>query len=301
MKFLSMSTVYLVLALLSIGLVFCAVIGVVYLLSKRVPKKIRVNMDELPSTLSKFWWLINFFQYYVVSYLPDSLIAKRKKLLESAGLEFFLAPNETFALQCLGAFFLSLVAFLISTSSGFSFFEIFSVTLIFSVLGWFYPLMWMKEQQKKRSAELLRSMPSFLDILTLCTECGLSLGAALNHYCEKGPNCALRREMERALRDIKSGSSRIEALGKVGIRMASPDFSMFVSLVAQSEKLGTPLGEALRRFSEQKRTERFQRAEKLAMEAPMKIIGPLVIFIFPITFIIIAFPIVSSMMQDFGR
>jgi tight adherence protein C len=81
--------------------------------------------------------------------------------------------------------------------------------------------------------------------------------------------------------------------------MANPDFSMFVSLVAQSEKLGTPLGEALRRFSEQKRTERFQRAEKLAMEAPMKIIGPLVVFIFPITFIIIAFPIVISMLENF--
>ncbi len=74
---------------------------------------------------------------------------------------------------------------------------------------------------------------------------------------------------------------------------------MFVSILVQCEKLGVPLGDAMRRFAEQKRTERFQRAEKLAMEAPMKMIGPLVIFIFPITFIIIAFPIVISAMDNF--
>ena len=81
--------------------------------------------------------------------------------------------------------------------------------------------------------------------------------------------------------------------------MGSPDLTMFVSIVAQCEKLGVPLGDAMRRFSEQKRVERFQRAEKLAMEAPMKIIGPLIIFIFPITFIIIGFPIAISMMENF--
>lgn len=296
-----MSAIYLTLTLISLGLVLSSFFGVAYLMSKRVPMKIRMNMDELPSTLSSFWWLINFFQYYVVSYLPDSLIARRRKLLTSAGLEFFLTPSETFSLQCLGAFVSFLFSSIVCASAGLTLLQIAAVSVLLMVLGWFYPLMWLKDQHKKRSFELLRNMPSFLDTLTLCTECGLGLGSALSNYCEKGPDCALRREMERALRDIKSGASRLEALTKVALRMGSPDFFTFVSIVAQSEKLGSPLREALRRFSDQKRTERFQRAEKLALEAPLKIIGPLIIFIFPITFIIIAFPIVASIYEDFGR
>lgn len=276
-------------------------LGVAYLMSKRVPKKIRMNMDQLPSSLSRFWWLVNFFEYYIVKYLPVSLISHRRKLLASAGLEFFLSPSESFSLQCLGSFVSFLFASIVCASAGLTFLQIAAVSLLMMILGWFYPLMWLKDQHKKRSLELLRNMPSFFDILTLCTGCGLGLGAALSNYCEKGPDCALRREIERALRDIKSGSSRLEALSKVAARMGSPEFTAFVSIVAQSEKLGSPLGESLRRFSDQKRTERFQRAERLALEAPLKIIGPLVIFIFPITFIIIAFPIVASIYEDFGR
>lgn len=295
------SSLYLIVSLVALGLFLIAILGITFILAAKVPPTIRLNMDEIPTALSRFWWLVSFFQYYLVRYLPGALFTRRRKLLTSAGLEFFLTPEETFALQFLSAIAFLLLTGFIGVSSGLPIGLIGMLCLITCGLGWIYPIMWLREQKKKKSNEILRNIPSFLDILTLCCECGLSLNAGLINYCEKGPKGALRKDIERAMRDVKGGASRIEALTKVGYRMANPDFSMFVSLVAQSEKLGTPLGEALRRFAEQKRTERFQRAEKLAMEAPMKIIGPLVIFIFPITFIIIAFPIASSMMENFGR
>jgi tight adherence protein C len=293
------SSVYLILSLASLGLLMVSFFGIAYVLASKVPPTIRLNMDEVPVSLSKFWWLINFFQYYIVRYLPQKFFDKRRRLLSAAGLEFFLTPEETYALQFLGAAIFLLLTSFVCVTAGLSFEMTALLCFITVLLGWLYPIMWLKDQRKKILFQILRSMPSFLDILTLCCECGLSLNSGLVNYCDKGPEGPLRKEIERALRDVRSGASRVEALSKVGIRMANPDFSMFVSLVAQSEKLGTPLGEALRRFSEQKRTERFQRAEKLAMEAPMKIIGPLVVFIFPITFIIIAFPIVISMLENF--
>jgi tight adherence protein C len=293
------SSVYLILSLASLGLLMVSFFGIAYVLASKVPPTIRLNMDEVPVSLSKFWWLINFFQYYIVRYLPRQFFDKRRRLLSAAGLEFFLTPEETYALQFLGAAIFLLLTSFVCVTAGLSFEMTALLCFITVLLGWLYPIMWLKDQRRKILFQILRSMPSFLDILTLCCECGLSLNSGLVNYCDKGPVGPLRKEIERALRDVRSGASRVEALSKVGIRMANPDFSMFVSLVAQSEKLGTPLGEALRRFSEQKRTERFQRAEKLAMEAPMKIIGPLVIFIFPITFIIIAFPIVISMLENF--
>lgn len=295
------SKIYLLISLVALAVFAIGFLGFAYVFASRVPPAVRLYMDEIPPSLSKFWWLVSFFQYYVVRYLPSTAFGRRKKLLASAGLEFFLTPEETFALQFLASMAFMLFTLLISLSCNLSFQMTFSLCLMTCGLGWFYPIMWLKDQKQKKYNEVLRTIPAFLDILTLCCECGLSLNAGLVNYCEKGPKGVLKREIERALRDVKSGASRIDALSKVAMRMANPDFSMFVSLVAQSEKLGTPLGEALRRFAEQKRTERFQRAEKLAMEAPMKIIGPLVIFIFPITFVIIAFPIVASMMENFNQ
>jgi tight adherence protein C len=292
------SSLYLIASLISMAIVLLSILLTIYYLSRRVPPTIRVNMDEIPSSLSKVWWLVSFFQYYIVQYLPKATIQKRQKLLNSAGLEFFLKPTETYGLQFMGASLALFFAGFVSATSGLSLSSTALLCIGITVLGWMYPLMWLTDQKKKRLQIILRSMPSFLDILTLCCECGLTLNSGLTNYCEKGPKGPLRNEMERALRDMKGGATRTESLHKLATRMANPDLSMFVSIVVQCEKLGVPLGDAMRRFSEQKRTERFQRAEKLAMEAPMKIIGPLVIFIFPITFIIIAFPIVISAMEN---
>lgn len=293
------SSVFLAISLVSLALLAVSFLGVTYVLAAKVPPRIRLNMDEVPRSLSKVWWMVNFFQYYLVRYLPTSLISRRQKLLSSAGLEFFLTAEETYALQCLSATVFFLLTGFVTGSAGVPLFLTATLCFFTPLVGWFYPLMWLMEQKKKRVLIILKSMPAFLDILTLCCECGLNLNAGLVHYCEKGPKGPLRAEMERALREMKGGATRVEALTKLSARVANPDLAMFVSIVAQCEKLGVPMGDALRRFSEQKRTERFQRAEKLAMEAPMKIIGPLVIFIFPITFIIIAFPIAISMMENF--
>lgn len=288
------SQVFLIASMVCMTIAVLVFLLITYFLSRKVPPTVRLNMDEIPQSLSKFWWLVSFFQYYIIQYLPANTLKKRQNLLNSAGLEFFLTPQESFGLQCVGGSVFLIFSLFVCITSGLSIGTSIALCFVMSVIGWIYTLMWLSDQKKKRIQQILKSMPAFLDILTLCCECGLTLNSGLSNYCEKGPKGPLRSEMERALRDMKGGASRIEALTKLAVRMANPDLSMFVSIVAQCEKLGVPLGDALRRFSEQKRTERFQRAEKLAMEAPMKMIGPLVIFIFPITFIIIAFPIVTS-------
>jgi tight adherence protein C len=292
------SAVYLLVSLIAITMVAFSLLGATYVLSRKVPPTIRLNMDEIPPSLSRIWWLVSFFRYYVVSLLPPRLLTRRQKLIATAGLQFFLTAQETYALQCSSATGLLIFSTLVCGTAGIALPLAMTLIAFLAAIGWFYPYLWFMGQKKKRTLQLLRAMPAFLDILTLCCECGLNLNAGLTNYCEKGPKGPLRSEMERAMRDMKSGSTRIEALTKMAVRMASPDMTMFVSIVAQCEKLGVPLGDAMRRFSEQKRTERFQRAEKLAMEAPMKIIGPLIIFIFPITFIIIGFPIALSLMEN---
>jgi tight adherence protein C len=138
----------------------------------------------------------------------------------------------------------------------------------------------------------------YLEFISMCVEAGLNLTGAMNQAVEKGPEGALKREFQIVMRDIRSGSSRAEALGRLSERLDIKAVNAFVRAVIQAEKLGSSMSKVLKIQSEQRRSERFQRAEKLAMEAPVKLIFPLMAFIFPVTFMILAFPIVVKFMDQ---
>ena len=101
----------------------------------------------------------------------------------------------------------------------------------------------------------------------------------------------LRDEFQRVLRDIRAGKARAIALRGMAARLNEPSVSHFTTAVIQAESMGMNLGPVLRAQADQRRTERFLRAEKLAMEAPVKLLFPLIAFIFPCTFIVLFFPI----------
>jgi tight adherence protein C len=132
----------------------------------------------------------------------------------------------------------------------------------------------------------------------MAVEAGLNLTGAINQAMEKGPAGPLRHEFFMVVRDLRSGLPRADALRRMEKRLSMMEITSFVGTVIQAEKMGARLGAALRSQAGQRRTERFQRAEKAAMEAPVKLIGPLMIFIFPITFIVIGFPIVVKYMTS---
>ena len=99
------------------------------------------------------------------------------------------------------------------------------------------------------------------------------------------------------MREMRTGASRMDALNALADRLDNKHIKSLVSNLTQAESLGASLADTLSAISDQRRTERFQMAEKLAMEAPVKMIGPLVIFIFPVTFIIIFFPLVMQFLE----
>ena len=111
---------------------------------------------------------------------------------------------------------------------------------------------------------------------------------------QKSADTPLRREFSRVLRDIRAGRSRAEALRDLADRTGTLAIQNLVSSLIQAERTGSSLGPLLRSQSEQLRTERFQRAEKLAMEAPVKLLGPLVMFIFPCTFLVLIYLVMSK-------
>ena len=105
-------------------------------------------------------------------------------------------------------------------------------------------------------------------------------------------------ELGRVLRDLRAGRPRSEALRALADRLSTPAASSLVAALLVAEKQGSALGPVLRAQAEQRRNERFLRAEKLAMEAPVKMLPPLLIFVFPCTFLILLFPVASRFLEE---
>lgn len=172
------------------------------------------------------------------------------------------------------------------------------VSAVAALFGYAYPYIWLRDVLLRRKSELLKSIPFYLDIITLCVEAGLNMQGAMGQAVAKGPKGVLREEFQRVLRDIRAGKARADSLRSMAERLAEPNITSFIIAVIQAEKMGMNLGPVLRVQADQRRSERFLRAEKLAMEAPVKMLFPLIAFIFPCTFIVLFFPIAMKFMNS---
>ncbi|MCD0501642.1 type II secretion system F family protein [Bordetella petrii] len=161
--------------------------------------------------------------------------------------------------------------------------------------GW--PALWVRQRIRRRRLCIGRELPFMLDMMTLCVESGLSLHGALQQAEQHGPPGPLRQELGRALADMRTGLPRAAALLALADRADNPTVRAWVAALIQADGLGMSLGPLLRGQAAQCRTDRFQRAEKLAMEAPVKMLLPLIGCIFPCTFVVLAFPIGVQLWQ----
>lgn len=166
-----------------------------------------------------------------------------------------------------------------------------------AILAAALPLQRLRERIRQRKQAMLREFPFMLDMVTLCVEAGLNLHGALRQAAQHGPEGPLRQELLRMLSDMRAGSGRQEALARWAQRCDLAPLHHFVTAVAQAEHSGMSLGPVLRAQADQRRNERFLRAEKLALEAPVKMMFPLIFCIFPCSFLIIAFPIASQFLS----
>jgi tight adherence protein C len=169
-------------------------------------------------------------------------------------------------------------------------------SILFAALGGLYPLIWLSDQVKKRHLKISRALPYNLDLLTLSVEAGLDFTGALAKVVEKGKEGPLREELMLVLKQLKMGKTREEALRDMAARVGHPGVSAFSSALIQADRMGTSLGKVLRIQATQLRADRTQRAEKLANEAPVKMLFPLIACIFPTVFLILFGPIVFAIL-----
>lgn len=264
-------------------------------LKSEVPKEEREYMDPLPPTLRMAWPLITFIEYHFCSRIPPSWLEKAHKRLQETGVGYMLTAEQYYAVRIFATIVaFGLTVFCMKALDSFSPGLLIGLTL----LGNFYPQLWLRDVRNRREKEILKALPVYLDFITLAVEAGLNLTGAIKQAMDKGPHGALRNEFQMITRDLRAGVPRADALRRMENRLNMKAITSFVGTVIQAEKMGASVGAALRVQSQQRRIERFQRAEKLAMEAPVKLILPLIAFIFPVTFIVLAYPIVVKFMQE---
>jgi Flp pilus assembly protein TadB len=165
------------------------------------------------------------------------------------------------------------------------------------MLGWLPPIFWLCAKVRRRHASIMRSLPFVLDLLTLSVEAGMDFISALQRNCKSRSLDPLNEELLRMTKEIQVGLSRREALKRMAERVNQDDLRSVANALIQADELGVSIGEMLRIQSEQLRSRRFDRAEKLAAEAPVKMLGPLMLCIFPAVFIILLAPIISQAMK----
>jgi len=211
------------------------------------------------------------------------------KRLQAAGNPAGLDPGGFRLLQViLTAAFIGAVLYW-GLLQGCLFNDLLLLVIIALACGLLLPEVFLSMRIKERRRDIVRALPDVLDLLTVSVEAGLGFDLALVRVTERFPG-TLAQELGRVLQEMKLGRSRRDALQDMAGRVGAEDLSNFVSSLVQADQLGVGMGNILRLQSDEMRRKRRQRAEEQAMKAPVKMLLPLVLFIFPALFVVLLGP-----------
>src|SRR6185437_12137106 len=167
------------------------------------------------------------------------------------------------------------------------------------VAGFFFPDLWIRDEKKRRQKRITKAMPDTIDIIAISVEAGLGFDGAVQRVAGKSKD-DLSIEFERYLLELRLGKSRKEALRNIIWRTGVPDLSSFITAIIQADTLGVSIANVLRIQSDQMRIRRRQRAEELAHKAPIKMLFPMALFIFPSIFVVILGPVIPQIQSGLG-
>jgi tight adherence protein C len=223
-------------------------------------------------------------------FTPQHVIEQTRRRLELAGNPGRIDASTFLVLHFVAAVVLGgLVLMLSLIGKGFTVPIKIILVLAFTVLGYFLPDLLIKSKIDARQKSVRKAMPDALDLLTICVEAGLGFDAAMSKVNEKWDN-ELSLAFGRVIREIQLGKIRRDALRDMAERLGLNEMTSFVAAVIQSEMLGVSMAKVLRIQSDQMRIKRRQHAEEEAHKAPIKMIFPMGLLIFPALMIVLLTP-----------
>lgn len=225
--------------------------------------------------------------------LPGGRRAALIRQLDALGLAHAYSPHRWEAMCVATAALAGGLAALCLPATGW-------LGILCAIAGYLMGGQWLKRRRLEQQQAIARELPAWLDLMTVCVEAGSTLSAGLRLITAQAPAGPLREFFERVLREIRGGRPRTQAFSHVAAIVGEESLATLAGALEHAESSGMSLGQVLRAQAEQRTAERFARAEKLAMQAPVKMLGPLILCIFPCTFIVIGVPIAVRLMEALG-
>ncbi len=208
--------------------------------------------------------------------------------LDLAGRPGNLTPEDFAAVRIVAAAVMAAVGLLIGLLMANSVYLVVSLA-VGAILGYYLPVLWLKQKVDARRAEIQKAMPDAMDLLVIAVDAGLGFDAALARVTDKYKN-ALSEEFAKVLREVSLGRPRMEAMDEMGRSSGVDDLHNFIQAVIQSEQFGTGIGKILRIQADEMRRKRRQRAQEKAAQATLKMMLPMVGCIFPTLWIVLLGP-----------
>ncbi len=222
-------------------------------------------------------------------FTPESAKEATRHRIELAGLAGKLTPEQYSAYRLGAAIGIALLGGGIALFVHLPFLQRLLIPMGAMAIGYYLPNMYLSSLTSKRQKEILKALPDAMDLLTICVEAGLGFDAAMSKVAEKWDN-ELSRSFQRVVQEMQLGKLRREALRSLAYSVEVSDVTTFVAAIVQADQLGVSMAKVMRIQSDTMRLKRRQRAEEKARQAPVKMMIPLVFFIFPSIFIILLGP-----------
>lgn len=250
----------------------------------------KIEMSQ-PFTERVIFPLARNFGQFAVKFTPQNALQNISRMLELAGSPSTIDPQIFLAIQLVMAVFLSGLMFVLFTfgTIQLEMIFVFVIIVIAAAIGYGMPILLLQSRIGRRQKSIRRAMPDALDLLTICVEAGLGFDAAMQKVAEKWET-DLSVAFARVIREIQLGKLRREALRDMADRIGLNEMTSFVAAVIQSESLGVSLAKVLRIQSDQMRMKRRQLAEEEAHKAPIKMLIPMALLIFPSLMIVLLAP-----------
>lgn len=231
-------------------------------------------------------------------YTPNNVMADIDKRLHQAGQPYGLTLNSFLLIKASLLFALPLgygIPVYIASRGNISLLQIVALAALFFI-GYRGPDWWLDHRVSARKQEINRALPDALDLIVICSEAGLALEGAMARVVDRMQG-ALSDELRHTLGEISLGKRRRDALRGLAERTEAPDLVGFIAAVVQADQTGISVGNVLRIQAEDLRLRRRQRAEKEGRQAPMKMLFPNILFIFPATLIVLVGPATLSIVD----
>lgn len=243
--------------------------------------------------------MLDYLSKAMMRITPREMVSSLENKINKAGNHGNLAVKDWVNIQAVLVIGIPMLTYIALRNTGISAGSMLLFLVAEAAMGFVLPGFILGKILTARQKKILNTLPDVIDLITVIVEAGLGFDGALIKVVEKKPG-PLAFEFDRALQEIKVGRNKRDALREMAKRLDIQDFTTFIGAIIQADQFGVGIAQVLRIQSEQIRLKRKQRAQERAMKVPVKMLIPMVVFIFPTLFVVLLGPVVIKLIEQFS-